>query len=303
MKPKIDLRSPLTQFAIQYHQKQVEIALDSPRSVENAVIPIYAIPKSKAHRAIKKKPEQIGSGVLISIKDEYFLFCATHVFFAFDNYVLLTGAGDNTAIQELSGERFSRGNPNSPRTSTLDASVYHIQSSLSETLKKTASTLDDFDLDVDTAKSIFMACGYRIKNSNTSGNTVNSKRECFPSVEIHLKDHKRPIIDTESHIVLSYEDQVLVNNKWQTSPIPRGMSGGAIIKVQGTSLKFPPDNKHNLRQLLSAIIIEQYRDEKNKPGILVGTRIGVHLGLIYQFLPDLLEDSIISKIILPKNII
>lgn len=45
------------------------------------------------------------------------------------------------------------------------------------------------------------------------------------------------------------------------------------------------------RQLLPAITIEQRREKAGKPGVLVGTRIGVHLGLIDKFLPNFLDFS------------
>lgn len=81
-----------------------------------------------------------------------------------------------------------------------------------------------------------------------------------------------------------------MNGKWQTSPSPKGMSGGAIIKVQGIQMSPPFSSNNNAKQLLSAITIEQGREKYGKPGVIVGTRIGVHLGLIEKFLPGLIDD-------------
>ena len=177
MKPKIDLSSPIVNIAIEALQKQVVAALETPQTVESAIIPIYAVPKSKAHNKKRTKPIQIGSGVLVKIKEEYFIFCATHVFLEFNNCPILIGSGDGTLVKPILGERFSTGNPNTPNSDSFDASVYYVQTSLNESFKKIAITLDDFDFDgYDSRKPIYMASGFRVKKSNTSGNSVNSHR-------------------------------------------------------------------------------------------------------------------------------
>ena len=132
--------------------------------------------------------------------------------------------------------------------------------------------------------------GFLAKKSNTSGDTIKSKTKVMASVE--LNNYEKYNHDKISHILLSYENQVLMDKKWELSPRPRGMSGGAIIKAQGTSL-FPKTKiLKKKKQLLTGIIIEQHKDSSDKLGILIGTRVNVHLGLIYQFMPDLLKDFI-----------
>jgi len=293
MKPKIDLNSPIYQAAIELLHQQVEKALITPQTVESSVIPIYAVLTKKAHKMPNTKPEQIGSGVIVNIKDQYFIFSATHVFLEFDGIGLMTGDCCGGLVQQVAGERFTSGIQNSLKEKQIDASVFHIQSEISESLKNVAISLEDFDFDdFDDSKPVCMASGFRIKKSNTVWNLISSKRECFPTVELNLEDYKKLKIDPETFIVLSYENQVLVDGLWQTSPIPKGISGGAIMKVIGTNCNPNYKNTRQPKQLLTAITIEQHREKGNKPGILIGTRINAYLGLIHKFLPELLTDFI-----------
>ncbi|MDI6032761.1 hypothetical protein QLS91_06715 [Flavobacterium sp. LB2P84] len=290
-KPKINLESPIINLAVDLYKKNVHSALqNTPSIVEDAVIPIYAIPKRKAHQKPKTKPEQIGSGVLVKIKDYYFIFTATHVMLEHIGKPIFTGDGNGTKLQEIHGEIFNSGKPQSPLDNPYDAAVFHLHSELSESLKKVAIGIDDLDeSELDKDFPIIMACGFRIKMSNTAGDQITGMREVFPSIEVDLADYKRLNIDPKSHLIISYEDQVLVNQKWQTSPIPRGLSGGGLIKFKGTNIKELTKPVNDATQLLSAITIEHYRDKGGKLGVLIGTRINVHLGLIAQLLPDALE--------------
>ncbi len=291
MKPKIDLNSPLTKYALSLQEQELNKALGIERNVENAVIPIYCVPKTKGHIKKKTKPEQIGTGLLVVIKNEYFIFSATHVFDEFEGKSLLTGPLQHGLIEELIGERLSTGNYENQKIDKYDATVFHIQNEISDELKNIAIGLEYFDLDgYDEDKPVFMMVGFLAKKSNTSGNTIKSKSKVMASVE--LDDYEKYNHDKISHILLSYENQVLMDKKWELSPRPRGMSGGAIVKAQGTSLFPKIKNSKEKKQLLTAIIIEQHKDKNGKLGILIGTRVNVHLGLIYQFMPDLLKDSI-----------
>ena len=72
MKPNFDLNDPKVKQLIQICYKQTEKALNTSRNVENAVLPIYF--------TLNSIPEQIGSGVVVCIQTEYFIFSASHVF-------------------------------------------------------------------------------------------------------------------------------------------------------------------------------------------------------------------------------
>jgi hypothetical protein len=288
MKPSFELDHPIFKLAIQTYQQQMEKALAVPQRVESAVLPIYLLLKSKT------KPEQAASGVVLRIKDEFFVFSASHVFDPIKNYRLLIGAGDGTLLATLGGERFSssKGASGTHADDPIDASVFHIQEGITDGIKKVALTLEDLDFSQpDTSKFIYMAAGFRTKKSYVKGKFSNCERECFPSLEYGNDEYSLLDINKNYHIALAYDNQVIMNGKWQTSPTPKGISGGAIIKVEGVTMS-PPFVAHpESRQLLSAITIEQKRGKAGKPGVLIGTRISVHLGLIDKFLPNFLDSS------------
>ncbi len=74
MKPDINWADPKVKLVLEFYENQMRMALEVPQRVESAVFPIYHTIKSPT------KPEQIGSGVLVCIGKEYFIFSASHVF-------------------------------------------------------------------------------------------------------------------------------------------------------------------------------------------------------------------------------
>jgi len=290
MKPKLDLNSPITKLGLKIFNSENNKALSASQNVEDAVLPIYSIPKTKEHQIKKTKPEQIGSGVLVLIENQYFIFSATHVFKEFEKYNLLTGAGDGSPVEHLNGERFSCTDSIDGKKD-FDASVYHIQTKLKDNLKNKAITLEYFDFEgYDTTKPVHIASGFRVKKSNTSGNSVKSKRGTITSIELDIEEYKTYNYDSVTHILLSYDRQNLLDNNWQISPRPVGFSGGAIIKVKGTSLNIKTKTTDSPKQLLSAITTEYHKGNKNSNGKLIGTRINIFLGLIYKFLPEMRDE-------------
>lgn len=99
MKPNIDLNSPYVKIAINSAKKLVKTALNAEQTVEKTIIPIYYVPKGK-------RLTQVGSGVLLKIKNEYFILSDSHIFDHLGAYALLTGDGTDM-IQSLEGDRFS----------------------------------------------------------------------------------------------------------------------------------------------------------------------------------------------------
>lgn len=278
MKPKINTKSPLFRIAFAEYMKKCEIALEVEQTVESAVIPIY-------HKPEGKRVGQIGSGVLLRIKNEYFVLSASHVFDQIGDYALLTSDGESE-LQMLPGERFSTprdklgGHTHDP----LDASAFHITVPISERLKERAITIADFDPNPSPgSKSMFLSAGFRIKKTNLSNGVLSSKREAFPSNEINNDDYDKTELNPEYHIALWHEDQHYTGSQWLTSPTPRGFSGGAIIRIIG----IPGRNGIEYKQVLSGIIIEHVKKSKKIEGLLVGTRLAVHMAAIEKFMPEL----------------
>lgn len=291
MKPNFDLNSPMFKLAFSLIQKEGKKALNTEQTVEKAIIPIYDLPKTKAHQIKKTKLEQIASGVLLKVKNDFFILTADHVFKNIGDSAIAISGSNQEKIQQFPGERFTSNNPTSDRKDINDASVYHMQAELPDSLKKIAISLDQIDFSVDDQdKPIFLISGFRARDSNTEGNTVYTKRKSFPTMEVENNDYDKFQFPKESHLIVAYDDQILIDGHWKVSPKPKGMSGGGIIKINGTKISTLKNENNIFEQKLSAITIEHHRGKHNNPGIVVGTRLNVHIGLIYQFMPGFLDN-------------
>lgn len=284
MKPKINLKNPLVQAALIDYQERIINALNAEQTVENAIIPIYHLSKNEA------KLQQIASGVLVKISNEYFVFSASHVFDQIGDYALCTGNGSDNQVVQLSGERFSspKGKTGDHSEDVIDASSYHITTELPDGLKERAITLDDFEMSNNNSENcIFLSAGYRITKSNSTKHYIHCKNEAFPSIEIQDTDYNILQLNPEINIALWHEKHMLLNGIWQLSPRPRGFSGGAIIKIVPT--KSSGDIVY--KQKLVGIITEHRKKTKNIESVIIGTRVGVHLSAIKVFMPHLVFDE------------
>ena len=290
MKSKININHPHVKAIYTRVEEEAVRALDAPQSVENAVLPIYALPKTKAHERPKRKVVQVGTGVLVTINSEYFVFTATHVAFNFLDTALHVGYGDGTPITGFSSDRFSTGKATNPDGSNLDAAVFHLLESIPVEMQRRAITLKDFDFEDSNDKAVYLAAGFRLRDSNIVGNRSTGKLKAFPSGELGLEDYVNLGISDESQFLLAFDNQALTAEGWKETPLIKGCSGGPIIKASGTNLDFTSSlnpERIEVKQLLTAIIIEQHRAKDKRPGYVLATRVNVFLGLIDQFLPDL----------------
>lgn len=292
MKPKIDLKEPFNILALNFYHKKIQHALNVFPKIENATLPIFAILESDSKN--KNIPQQIGSGVVVAIKNEYFIFSASHVFDDIGEKQLLIVADETNEVIPVPGERFSskKGLSGTHEDDAVDASVYHLQTKISERLKKIALTLDDFDWSQKlNDRSIYFPSGFRVSQSKKKGNMVNSKQEVFPTVEILEQDYKKYKLDPDFNIALASEKETIIKGRWHLAPKLNGISGGPIIRIEGVNLELPTKDIKDCKQLLTAITIGQQSEKHGKPGILIGTRVMVHLGLINQFLPELFDNK------------
>lgn len=83
---------------------------------------------------------------------------------------------------------------------------------------------------------------------------------------------------------------------WQITPIPRGYSGGGLVRIQNTNMHDMLNTllcggHFSTKQQLSGIIIEHYRSKHGNPGFIKCVRIKEHLRLIAQFLPELAKKK------------
>lgn len=280
MKPNIDLKNPMVKIFLSEYKAKILNALNAEQTVEKAVIPIYHMSSKKA------KLEQIATGVLVKIKSEFFVFSASHVFDQIGDYALCTGDGAGGPVVQLPGERFSspKGKSGNHSDDDIDASVYHIQTEIPDTLRLRAITLADFDTsNCNESNNIFLSAGYRIKKSNSTKHYISCKNEAFPSLEIRNEDYINLNLNPEINIALWHNKYMIMNDTWQLSPRPRGFSGGAIIEV------IPIISREGIiyRQKLVGIITEHRKKTNTIEGVIIGTRAVVHLTAIKKYMPDL----------------
>jgi len=281
-----DLSDPRVQEGLAVITRQYKSAMVVSPRVENAVCPIYFPLNGDG------KPEQIASGVVVKIMNDFFVFSASHVFDDVGQDPLLLGVGGGRKLLVLGGGRFSsaRGRSGKHVDDPVDASVFHIQSPVEDALARIALSTEDLDLGQGgRERSVFITAGFRTNESSTRGRQAFANRASIPSLEYGDVEYSALALDSSLHIAIAFENQIWGGANWQTSPSLRGVSGGAIARVFGVSVAPPFSVSENARQLLTAIAIEQRREKDGKPGSIVGTRIGVHLTLINRFLPSVLE--------------
>lgn len=280
-KPKIDLTNPIIKAGIQFYGERAAAAIEVAKKMDNAVRPIYAL------NPAKKRVEQVGSCVLLAVGDQVFVLSASHVFDQVGGYALLIGC--EARLWQLPGDRFStvRGPSGTHADDPIDASVFQLPMPIPSTLRAAALTLADLDITAATrGNDLFVATGYRISQSRSTpqGNTAVLDR--YPSIELGVDHYDHWKLDRDWHLLLCFEHEVLVNMKWQTSPSIRGFSGGGIFRVDGA---LNPIHSQNAGVKLAAILTEHKKGVKAKeifPAV-VGTRLGVHFGLIDKYLPEL----------------
>lgn len=285
-KNRLDMKDPKVKVISKYIHKIAASALDETLIIEKSVNPIF--------HTIKKptKPEQIASGVFVRIKGQYFVLSASHVFDVIGAFSLLMAVEGEEKLTTFEGERFStaRGPSGSHSDDPIDASVFHIQTKVPDSVKALALSLDDLDWEpYDKVHSSFVMSGIRCKKSKTRGNQTFTERESFASVELSNEHYSNLGLNKEHHIALAYDDERHVNGQWQKSPSPKGFSGGGIFRINGLSVRSLFLRPNRLTPLLTAITIAHRRGKHNNPGVLIGTRVAVHLGLIQKYLPEIFE--------------
>lgn len=286
MKRHLDLSDPKVKLYLQLVYGQTEKALLVKQRVESAVIPVFTFNRAR------NQWEQTGSAVALEIKGNYFLLTAAHVFGVSDKNRLWVGLGDSV-IPLAGNSMVTHGNKNGAHfDDPVDAGVLHVLNEIPKELVGVSITLDDIDFQcVDDAGCMYFVSGYRSSGSKIFAGRAKGRREIFISREINRDKYDFLGVDRNIQLCVAYGDQNPVNGKWQTTPRPKGFSGGAVIRVHGVpAIPYSRaiEDKGAARQLLSGITIEQRREVGNKPGVLVATKVKVHLEMIEMIIPGLL---------------
>jgi hypothetical protein len=290
-KPKIDLSNSVVLAGIEKYKQQAKLAYDLAAAKDDAVRAVYAL------NVRKNSVQHIGSCVLLKVSGEHFALSASHVFDDIGTYPLLFGFGDR--LHSFAGDRFSskRGPSGSHRDDPIDSSVFHITGEVPQEMESSFLTLEDLDLlAADQRPEFYVATGYRVSQSKSTSEKHTNKLDRYPSLELGHDHYERLKLTRAMHLLLAFEDQVLVNGNWQTAPSIKGFSGGAIFRIPNLSPLADATQKIDDIKL-AAILIEWRKGEGDRFfSSAVGTRLGIHFGLIDKYLPELkFEEMLIAE--------
>jgi hypothetical protein len=229
---------------------------------------------------------------LVAIKDEIFALSAAHVFDDFRTSPILVGCGQQLIY--LSGERYSSppGESGTHRDDPIDAGVLRIQGHIPDEMRSRALALNNLAANpASSPRCIQFALGYRASQSRTTGRMVSSQRDLIPSFEFDDEVYQILGIDRARFTASAYDEEVPRQGRWQTSPRPKGMSGGAILDIQGLPANLHLPARELLEAKLVSLVTEWRTPLDGMPSALVGCRIGYHLDLIQHFLPGLIPGA------------
>jgi hypothetical protein len=284
MAPRFKPDDPRIAFLVKDYEARALQARDEAWALMHAIHSVYFLKYGE------KIPRQHGSCVTLNIRDQYFLLSAAHVYEANGSYAVLVGCGET--LHPLTGDRFSskQGPSGKHHDDPVDAAVFHITCEVPSEIKESALSLEQLDLSPpDDLIDMHAALGYRSAKSTRSSKQVTSELDIYPSCEYDPSSYEEIKINRNTHVALVFEDEVFVNNKWQKSPSTNGMSGGAIVRLKGVPAM--PFTKVDAAPtaMVSAIITERRKKTKSTFPILVGARVGYHVGLINNFLPEIFQ--------------
>ncbi len=289
-KPKFDLTDPTVSAGIKIYKERATLAYKLAASKDDAVRPVYALNERT------QSVQHVGSCVLLKVQDEFFGLTASHVFDDVGKYQLLFGFGER--LHSFAGDRFStaRGPSGSHQDDPVDASVFHITSDVAKEIASSFLTLQDLDLvAADRNPEFYVATGYRVSQSKSTSTGHSTKLDRYPSLELDHDHYDRLKLSREMHLLLAFEDQVLLDGRWQTAPSIRGFSGGAIFRIPHLSPSMSATKTEFGEIKLAAILIERRKGERDRfHSAAVGTRLGVHFGLIHRYLPELQLNEMLA---------
>lgn len=255
------------------------------KTATDAVCPIFVL-HNKTDRL-----EQIGSGVLIHIKDKTFLLTAAHVTDWMEVGYLCVPTDDG--INEITGHYASLLTPTglNRNADKLDMAYFLLSNELAiklgsyfYILKREEYWLTDNLLDGD----VYTFTGYPLSKAKVvSDNVYTSEMFSYTGEAAVKRKYKSLKFNAESNIIINFRIKKaidLYSGKKRMPPHPRGISGGAIFrwpKCHGDSFE---------RNLVG--IGHRYLSKHN---CLVGTKIPMYFSFIAANHPDLFKDEVTNN--------
>jgi hypothetical protein len=282
MKSTINPQDARVQFLMDLILQRADAGYPLAAVLQRAVLPVFLEPGGR------RVPVQVGSCVVVAIDRDTFVLSAAHVFDDSDISQIQVGCGNQLIY--LGGERYSSGSvsPESRREDPVDAAVLRVRGQVPDELRSRALSLIDLDTtQPPRGRWIQFALGYRASQSGATGRVLSSQLDLIPSFEFDDCTYKALQINRAEYTASAYDDEVPIDGKWQASPKPKGISGGAILDIYGLSsdLSLPPAEE--LEAKMCSIVTAWRSPIDGAPSALVGSRVSHHLKLIKECWPEI----------------
>lgn len=263
-------------------------AIQAADALSAAVRPIFSY---------NGRPIQVGSCVLLNLAGHFFALSAAHAIEACKNHPVLIGCGDQ--LHQISGEVFysARGPSGTHEDDSIDAAVVHILGVVPADLQASCLFVDNLDSKPLSKPPLpYVLLGFRSNQSRVIGRNVRSSLERWVLSEYDDANYGTFGIDRSKSVALKFFEKFSLGSEIRKSPIPRGISGGAILMTTQSEMISGVDHRSYPRAKLTAIFIERQASSHGKSAVLLGTRIGHHLRLIARHLPAVWHELETEKI-------
>jgi hypothetical protein len=250
--------------------EQLETRLDRVRA---ATVPVYL--------EAQPEPEHIGSGILMRIGDERFLFTAAHVADLRSRGALYLG-GESFPIRLAGTITHSVPPQGDRRRDNIDAAVLHLPATVNAHLRDHEFLgLEDIDLGLALHHDdYFLVAGYPVTKQRFRRDASTIDAYLYPFVAVSRTDDAYASHDPTVHVLLGFRKKDMWRRDIGRSSAPDlyGMSGGGIWWL--------PDYTRPAfkRPLLHSIATEWHAAPHCH---ILGTRIHVFLSAVWRDFPEL----------------
>jgi hypothetical protein len=229
-------------------------------------------------------PEPHGSGVLLRIGHRPFLLTAAHVIDADSQGDLLVTT--KRKLIPIAGHKVAIGLPSSGRREDdkYDVAYCAVDEACEASLIEDGSVFlerDDVDLSVEShSEDCYMFAGYPWRKTERKHGCIEASFRTMTGLTLSARDVTRHGYRPQDHIIVRFRrkrSKPLDTDELRISPLPHGMSGGAIFKWPRTT-----NAKHSDFKL--AGIATDYDSRAN---LLIGTRLHCFIRCIAMDYPDL----------------
>jgi hypothetical protein len=236
----------------------------------------------------RKRPEVVGSGVLVRVGDIYAIFSAAHVT-DWRKHGRLALLGERGTAEPL-GELIETEPPNGIRDDDrLDIGIFLLTDEERERL----GNIDFVQIDKDTLRDgsqldslthpAYEAIGWPLSRQNRRGKSliVRPQPMAWAASDSSDSDYHEMMLSRSDHVILPFDKQRVVGSTGiVVAPSPTGMSGGGLWRYQ-------PFGQNETRiGVLIGINIEWHRNTRKR---IVATRLSRFCEALHEKHPEVAD--------------